>query len=233
MLLRPVDLVFTIFGMLLAVLAAPSNATTTLANSAPESDDAVVIVMQTAIGDITLELYPDKAPVTVANFLRYVDARKFDGATFYRTVRLDNQAPSDVPIQVVQGGLYGHAFRRQAGPPPETFNPIPHETTKSTGLSHLDGTISMARTAPGTASSEFFICIGENPALDFGGARQPDGQGFAAFGRVISGMDVVRKIHARASNTPLPEDMHIVKGQVLEERVAIVSVRRLDRTPPR
>jgi peptidyl-prolyl cis-trans isomerase A (cyclophilin A) len=160
----------------------------------------------TELGDITIELYPDKAPVTVANFLRYVDEDLFGDARFYRTVTMDNQPDNDVKIEVIQGGLFTDDY---------ILPPIQHETTLMTGLKHLNGTVSMARVEPGTASSEIFICIGNQPALDFGGKRNPDGQGFAAFGRVISGMDVVRKIHA------LPES-----GQHLEPHLPINSIAR-------
>jgi peptidyl-prolyl cis-trans isomerase A (cyclophilin A) len=146
------------------------------------------VVIKTELGDIEIELYLERAPVTVANFLKYVDERRFRGATFYRVVRFDNQPDNDVKIDVIQGGLGqdDHATR---------LPPIRHETTRETGILHKDGVISMARLEPGTASSEFFICVGDQTELDFGGRRNPDGQGFAAFGRVSRGMDVVRKIH--------------------------------------
>ncbi|MFC1481344.1 peptidylprolyl isomerase [Candidatus Neomarinimicrobiota bacterium] len=168
--------------------------------------------ISTGIGDIIIELYPDKAPLTAANFLRYIDEDLFRDARFYRTVTLDNQPYNDVKIEVIQGGLFADDY---------VLPPIPHETTSMTGLRHLDGTVSMARLEPGTASSEIFICIGDQPALDFGGMRNPDGQGFAAFGRVISGMEVVRKIHA------LPES-----GQYLEPHLFIKSITRIDIKSP-
>ncbi|NNE09171.1 MAG: peptidylprolyl isomerase, partial [Gemmatimonadetes bacterium] len=148
------------------------------------------------------------APVTSANFLRYVDEEKWSGAHFYRVVTSSNQPNNSVRIAVIQGGLGWEESDA-------SLPPIRHETTKETGIAHLSGTISMARNEPGTASSEFFICLGPQPALDFGGARNPDGQGFAAFGRVIEGMDVVRRIHT------LPET-----DQLLDKRVAIRSIRR-------
>jgi peptidyl-prolyl cis-trans isomerase A (cyclophilin A) len=161
------------------------------------------VVMKTPYGDIVVEIYDDKAPVTAANFLKYVDEGRFRDAVFYRVVTPDNQPHNKVKIGVIQGGLLREDH-------PDMLPPIPHETTKETGLKHLDGTLSMARDAPGTASSEFFICVGDQPELDYGGHRNPDGQGFAAFGRVIRGMDVVRKIQH------LPE-----KGQMLEKPVKI------------
>ncbi|RRA98923.1 peptidylprolyl isomerase [Larkinella rosea] len=142
--------------------------------------------LETEAGPITLELYADKAPGTVANFLRYVDEKRFDGSRFYRVVRLDNQASSPVKIEVIQGGLQDDSTRR--------LPPILQETTQKTGLKHLNGTLSMARTQPNSETSEFFICLNDQPELDFGGKRNPDGQGFAAFGRVVAGMEVVRQI---------------------------------------
>jgi peptidyl-prolyl cis-trans isomerase A (cyclophilin A) len=150
-----------------------------------------------------------RAPVTAANFLRYVDAGHYDGGQFHRTVRLSNQPKNKVKIEVVQAGV-----------PPEreasAFPAIPLERTRVTGLRHTDGAVSMARDGPDTAQSDFFICIGKQPSLDFGGARNPDGQGFAAFGRVVRGMEVVRKIQAA------PAD-----GQTLTPPVVIVSARRI------
>ncbi len=167
------------------------------------------VVIDTSRGKIEVEVYLDEAPITAANFLRYVDAESFDGGSFYRVVRLDNQPNNEVKIEVIQGG----APRR---PRAERLPVIEHETTETTGLRHLDGTISMARDAPGTASSEFFICINDQPELDFGGRRNPDGQGFAAFGRVVRGMEVVREIQALGG-----------ESQYLDQPVPIVSVRRV------
>lgn len=167
------------------------------------------VILKTELGDIEVELYLERAPITVANFLNYVDARRFRGATFYRVVRLGNQPDNDVKIDVVQGGL-GQDDRESRLPP------IRHETTRETGILHTDGVISMARLEPGTASSEFFICVGDQPELDFGGRRNPDGQGFAAFGKVTRGMDVVRAIH-----------QHTAKDQSLDPPVSILDVVRL------
>jgi len=145
------------------------------------------IVMKTSLGYITCEIDTVHAPVTAHNFLNHIKLNTYSDAVFYRVVRLDNQPNSKVKIEVIQGGLYAdEKIDRQPT--------IPHETTKITGLKHLDGTISMARNEPGTASTEFFICVGDQPELDFGGNRNGDGQGFAAFGKVIKGMDVIRKI---------------------------------------
>jgi peptidyl-prolyl cis-trans isomerase A (cyclophilin A) len=147
----------------------------------------VTVVLHTNLGDITLEIDTDRAPKTTANFLRYVDGGYYEGGRFHRTVRLDNQPDKNVKIEVVQAGPNPNPAR-------QGFPPIALERTKDTGLKHLDGTVSMARDGPDSATADFFICIGDQPELDFGGKRNPDGQGFAAFGRVVSGMDVVRKI---------------------------------------
>jgi len=151
------------------------------------------MLMETQFGNIVLELYPEQAPITVANFLRYVDENRFAGAYFYRVVRMDNQPDNDIKIEVIQGGLKDDEH-------PQSLPAILHETTAQTGTPHKDRVISMARNEPGTASSEFFICINDQPELDFGGKRNPDGQGFAAFGRVIEGMDVVRKIQSQPAD---------------------------------
>ncbi|HEU4743044.1 MAG TPA: peptidylprolyl isomerase [Meiothermus sp.] len=172
--------------------------------------------LETELGEIVLELYPQQAPLTVANFLRYVDENRYEGATFYRAVRPDNQPQSPVKIEVVQGGLGMDEH-------PAKLPPIPHETTPQTGIRHLDGTVSMARLQPGSAHSEFFICLGDQPELDFGGRRNPDGQGFAAFGRVTRGMEVVRAIQGR----PAGGDRPPVQGQWLLEPVRILRVERL------
>jgi peptidyl-prolyl cis-trans isomerase A (cyclophilin A) len=168
------------------------------------------VLIKTCAGDIVVELFERQAPITVANFLAYVDKGLYQGACFYRVVRPDNQPQSPVKIEVIQGGL-GAAEETRALPP------ILHETTEKTGVRHRDGTISMARDKPGTASSEFFICINDQPELDFGGRRNPDGQGFAAFGRVIRGKDVVRSIQ-RLDN----------KAQMLERPAPILSVSRIN-----
>ena len=168
------------------------------------------VVIDTEQGGITAEIYLDQAPVSAANFLKLVDEGFYNhgNAGFYRVTRPDNQPNNDVKIDVIQGGLRGSDGATAA--------PIPHETTQATGLHHLDGTLSMARAEPGTASSEFFICIGDQPELDFGGKRNPDGQGFAVFGRATDGMMIVRSIQASPD-----------QGQYLTEPVKIRSIRRV------
>jgi peptidyl-prolyl cis-trans isomerase A (cyclophilin A) len=178
----------------------------------PAKQDNPVVSIETELGNIIVEIYLYKAPLTAKNFLRYVNENRFSGACFYRVVRMDNQPDNEVKIEVIQGGI-GFVESDLRLPP------IIHETTEETGVLHKNGVISMARVAPGTASSEFFICVGDQPALDFGGERNPDGVGFAAFGRVIEGMDVVRQIHRKEAD-----------GQMLRTPVRIMEVRQLKRT---
>jgi peptidyl-prolyl cis-trans isomerase A (cyclophilin A) len=147
--------------------------------------------IETSLGRIVVELDATHAPVTTANFLRYVDAGRYDGGLIHRAVTMANQPNNKVKIEVIQG---------RPNQNQKEFPPIPLERTNKTGLRHKDGTLSMARDGPNTATGDFFICIGDQPSLDYGGARNPDGQGFAAFGRVIEGMDVVRKIQRQPSN---------------------------------
>lgn len=165
----------------------------------------VNVRIKTEVGDIVVEVYVDKAPKTVANFLRYVDGGFYDGGSFYRTVREDNEVRKDVPIEVIQAGV--HPWKER-----NVFSPIPLERTSVTGLHHKSGTISMARTSPDSATSPFFICLRDLPSLDFGGRRNPDGQGFAAFGQVIEGMDVVRRINAmRAEGQAIMPPIRILR----------------------
>lgn len=151
-------------------------------------------MINTSMGDIEAELYTDKAPVTTAAFLKYIDAGYYKNACFYRVVMQEGFSPS-LNTGLIQGGTWqtkDHAVPEIPG--------IPHETTQKTGLSHTDGTLSLARTKPGTASTEFFICIGDQTQYDFGRNGVPDKQGYAAFGKVVKGMDVVRKIQLERSN---------------------------------
>ena len=171
-------------------------------------ETVIPISMETELGSIQMVLYPDRAPITVSNFLRYVDENRYKDFHFYRVVHMENQPDNDVKIEVIQGGL---GFDKH----PMELPTILHETTDKTGIRHLNGTLSMARLEPGTASSEIFICINDQPELDFGGKRNPDGQGFAAFGKVISGMDVIRKIQL------LPETK-----QMLDKVVKVNSIQR-------
>ena len=154
----------------------------------------VRVLVQTELGDIVVEVDQAKAPNTAANFLKYVDAGHYNGGTWHRTVKMDNQPESTVKIEVIQAGV--NPDMAKSG-----FPPIALERTSVTGLLHKDGAISMARGMPDSATSGWFICINDQPSLDFGGARNPDGQGFAAFGRVVKGMDVVRKIQGAPSSS--------------------------------
>lgn len=177
----------------------------------------VRVRVETVLGDIVLELDSVRAPKTTANFLRYVDAGHYDGGSFHRTVTMDNQPESPVKIEVIQAGV--HPAKAKAG-----FPPVALERTRDTGLTHVSGAVSMARGTPDSATSGWFICINDQPSLDFGGARNPDGQGFAAFGRVVSGMDVVRTIQQapsaanRTSNT---------EAQTLTPPIAITRIARV------
>lgn len=175
-----------------------------------QSSGLIAVVIETSLGDIVIEVDPVAAPITTANFLRYVDGGFYEGGSFYRTVRMDNQPDDDIRIEVIQGG---------ANPDREAdyFSPIVLERTNLTGIRHLDGVISMARGVPDTATHSIFIYIGDQPSLDFGELRNPDGQGFAAFGRVISGMDVVRHIQTGEA-----------EAQSLLEPIVIQSVSRLN-----
>ena len=168
------------------------------------------VAIETDFGTIKVEIAEKAAPITAANFLGYVDDGTFNGSIFYRTVLMDNQPDNEVKIEVIQGGLGLDKIGNARKPS------IQQETTNITGLSHKDGTISMARLAPDSATSEFFICIKDQPELDFGGKRNPDGQGFAAFGWVTSGMDVVRKIQVQPH-----------EAQTLTPPVAIHSIKRI------
>jgi len=142
-------------------------------------------IIKTSLGDITVKLYPKKAPITVANFLKYVDANLYDNTSFFRSVTLNNQPKDSVKIEVIQGGEVDST---------KVLAAIPLERTSKTGVLHKNGAISMARANPDSATCSFFICINDQPSLDFGGKRNKDGQGFAAFGKVTKGMEVVKKI---------------------------------------
>ncbi len=169
------------------------------------------VVIRTELGEIEVEIDTIRAPITAGNFLRYVDAGFYAAARFHRTVTLRNQGDRPIRIEVIQAGLDSALFH--------DWRPIPLERTSLTGLQHRDGAISMARDGPDTATSDFFLCIGDQPELDFGGRRNPDGQGFAAFGVVVRGMEVVRRIQAAPA-----------QGQSLTPPVRIISVVRV--APP-
>ena len=148
-----------------------------------------IVVFDTDKGAIEIAVDAERAPLTAANFLKYVDGKFYDGGTINRAVRPDNTTRHDVEIQVIQFQIDRERRREQ-------FPAVPLERTNATGLTHVDGAVSMARAAPDSATASFSIVIGAQPEMDFGGKRNPDGQGFAVFGRVIKGMDVVRAIQA-------------------------------------
>lgn len=168
------------------------------------------VVISTQIGDIEVELFPDRAPKTVAAFLSYVDSGYYSHSSFYRVLKAD-EFPNDNNTGLIQGGIWQTKPKLKM-----TIPGIEHETTKQSGLTHQSGTISLARTTPGSANTEFFICIGDQSPLDFGRRGTEDGQGFAAFGKVFKGMPVVRKIQAENSY-----------GDKFDEKIEIYKIKRL------
>lgn len=150
------------------------------------------VLVRTGAGNFVIELYPDKAPKSVAAFLSYVDSGYYKNATFYRVMNQDNQPSDAFKAKLIQGGLW-RTNRKLA----QSLKGIPHETTKQTGLRHEDMTVSLARLEPGTATTEFFICLGTQPGFDYGGTNNPDLQGYAAFGKVVEGMNIVTTIYNR------------------------------------
>jgi peptidyl-prolyl cis-trans isomerase A (cyclophilin A) len=173
----------------------------------------IVVVVTTELGVLEIAVDSAHAPATAGNFLRYVDAGFYNGGEFFRTVTRANQPGDTVKIEVIQCDI--NPLREK-----ESFGPIALERTSTTGLNHASGTVSMARAEPNSATSSVFICIGIQPELDHGGKRNKDGQGFAAFGRVVRGMNVVRKIQRS------PAD-----GQRLMPPVRIISVSRKHSRP--
>ncbi len=171
----------------------------------------VRVVLTTSLGPITLELEKQRAPITTANFLRYVDQKRFDGISFYRR----SIVPGAPELGFVQGGT---------NDPKRLLPPIAHEPTSKTGLSHIEGAISMPRWAPGTARGDFTIMLSPAPSMDADPKAAGDNLGFAVFGRVVDGMDVVRKIHA--SPTSKTKGLGVMKGEMLEPPVKILTARR-------
>lgn len=182
---------------------------------AAAAETTTTVVLETELGPIEIELFEKAAPLSSGSFLAFVDGDHLDGGSFYRTVSPgnDNGHP---PISVIQGGV-----SEQENHPP----PVAHESTAMTGIKHEDGIVSLARAEVGTASgAAFFICIGVQPGLDYGGMRNPDGEGFAAFGKVIAGMDIVHAIHQREARGP--SESPYTEGQMLTEPVKILAARR-------
>lgn len=168
------------------------------------------VLMETKLGDIEVELYPDKAPATVAAFLSYVDSGYYKNSSFYRVLKAD-ELPNPNNSGIIQGGIW------QSNPSLKSqLTGIKHEPTTRSGLTHQSGTISLARTTPGSASSEFFICIGDQSPLDAGRRGTEDGLGMAAFGKVVKGMPIVRKIQEQKSH-----------GDQFDEAIEIRSISRL------
>jgi len=180
---------------------------------APPAPGMVRVALKTKEGTIVLDLNQEKAPITAGNFLRYIDQKRYDGATFYRASR----PPNVTDYGVIQGGLQNN--------PAKILKPIAHEPTSKTGLKHIDGTISMGRNAPGTATSDFFICLGDSAYLDADPKAPGDNLGFAAFGQVVQGMDVVKKILVLPTSPT--KGVGVMKGQMLEPPVPIFTARRV------
>lgn len=205
--------------------AAPAAAQAPAAGTAPAATaDAppapanllgktIKVKLTTEVGDIFIDLYPDRAPITVANWLRYIDNKRYDNSTFYRA----SHPPGNTDYGVIQGGLENN--------PAKVFPPIKLEPTSVTGLKHLDGSISMGRLAPNSATSDYFICIGDSPYLDSDPTKPGDNAGYATFGRVVEGMDVVKKILASPTSPTLGTGA--MKGQMLSPRIKLMTARRV------
>jgi peptidyl-prolyl cis-trans isomerase A (cyclophilin A) len=199
----------TVLASGIAALAAGLTA-----NAATGAKGKQTVRIVTSAGEIIVVVDTDHAPVSAGNFLEYADRKLYDGGQFYRSVHPENDS-NPVKISVLQGGI---------GDRDKALPPIAHETTQQTGIRHLDGTLSVGRREPGTGTAAaFFICIGDQPGLDFGGKRNPDGLGFAAFGRVTKGMEIVREIWMR----PTAGSDGSIGAQILAAPVPIETVRRV------
>lgn len=195
--------------VLIALLTLFASPLLAQATAPAPGTGAVRVSLETSAGTIVLELDAAHAPVTTANFLRYVDQKRYDGAVFYRAMKLTGTG-------LIQGGI--RDVRK-------LLPPIAHEPTTQTGIRHVEGTISLARAAPGTATSDFFILTGPMPGLDAHPEQSGDNLGFAAFGHVVEGMDVVRSILAAPTSPTKGEG--VMKGQMLEPEVKIVAAKRV------
>lgn len=164
------------------------------------------IQISTNFGNVEAELYPGKAPKTVAAFLSYVDSGLYKNSSFYRVLYVESMA-SDYNTGVIQGGIWQSNNAKAVALPG-----VDHESPKQTGLSHTTGTLSLARLKPGSANSEFFICVGDQTGYDSSKNFNPDGLGFAAFGRVVSGMEIVRKIHSQRADAQLFTTPIVIKN---------------------
>lgn len=204
-----------VFALVLMMIGAPALAQEVTPPPAPAAPALVQpkpatvrVALTTELGPIVLELEKERAPVTTANFLKYVNAKRFDGIGFYRAVTV---APG---FGLVQAGQRDGA---------KLYPSIAHEPTTQTGLSHKDGTISMARAAPGSAVADWFIMIGDSPAMDANPQAPGDNLGFAAFGRVVEGMDIIRRIQAAPTDPNLGEG--VMKGQMIAKPVKVLTAR--------
>lgn len=174
-----------------------------------------IVILDTTSGAIEITVYPDKAPSSAGDFLRYVDDGLYDGQGFYRVVHADND-PLNMGMSLIQGGRLDQEM---------VGNPIAHELTTETGISNADGAVAIARLEPGTGSAAyFFINIGNNDFLDTGGSRNPDGQGYATFARVTDGLDVAREI--QKMETAAESDNAVTQGQILKDPVIITRAYR-------
>lgn len=183
-----------------------------LAGCAPEKKyKNPIVIIETNFGDVKVELYSEQAPISVGAFLSYVDSGYYEKATFYRVLRDDNQVTGVPKSSIIQGGIWHSNYKKQ-----EQLKPIEHESTQSTKILHTAGAISLARTTPGSASTEFFICMEDQPGFDYGGKNNTDGQGYAAFGKVVEGWPVLSKIYGQPENnqvfTPLITIRNIKRG---------------------
>jgi peptidyl-prolyl cis-trans isomerase A (cyclophilin A) len=204
----------TLFTALLALTMAPAAAQTPPA--AAPAPATVRVILTTELGPITIELETGRAPITAGNFLRYVDSRRLDGVAFYRAMRV---GPSG---GLIQGGVRD---------PRRLFPPIAHEPTSRTGLTHGAGALSAPRFEPGSARGDFTILLEPAPSYDANPAAPGDNLGYAVFGRVVEGMDVVRRIH-QAPTSPT-EGEGVMRGQMLSPQIRIISARRAPVTPAR
>ena len=210
------------FAITLSLLATPLLAQTSAPPPAPAAPAApataaapvpktVKVALETSVGTIVIAVEVERAPITAANFLHYVDQKRLDGTTFYRA------DPVQKDFGLIQAGTRND--------PKRTLKPIPHEPTTKTGLSNTDGAVSMARNAPGSATGDFFIIVGDMSGLDAKPDQPGDNQGFAVFGHVIEGMDVVHKI--LGSPTDPNEGEGVMKGQMLKPKIPILHAHRV------
>jgi peptidyl-prolyl cis-trans isomerase A (cyclophilin A) len=195
-----------------AVQPVPQEAPPPPAPQPAEPDTRPHVALVTDMGTLVVRLEDKRAPVTAANFLRYVDAKRMDGFTFYRTTR--SWGPANM---LIQGGNRGDARLN--------YPPVAHEPTNVTGLTNCKGALSMARLAPGDATSEFFILLSDIKGFDADPARSGDNAGFAVFGELVAGMDVAEKIYAAPVSETAGEGA--MQGQMLDPQVRIVSARRV------